>query len=57
MEQHTYDLVNLDIGQVAARQPLSVPRANELNADYRANGEKLRWVLQFPPAPESEDES
>jgi hypothetical protein len=50
--EHTYDLVNLDTGQVEERQPLSVPRAEELNEDYRSLGVRLRWVMQFPPARE-----
>ena len=55
--EHTYDLVNLDTGQVEERQPLSVARAGELNEDYRSLGVKLRWVMQFPPAPEREEEA
>lgn len=55
--EHTYDLVDLDTGQVEARQPMSVPRAEELNEDYRELGAKLRWVMQFPPAPEREEEA
>jgi hypothetical protein len=55
--EHTYDLVDLNTGQVEARQPLSVARAGELNEDYRSLGVKLRWVMQFPPAPEREEEA
>ncbi len=55
--EHTYDLVDLNTGQVEERQPLSVARAGELNEDYRSLGVKLRWVMQFPPAPEREEEA